>query len=399
MRLSQNTAIKMDFDEEGVCAGCRYFGKMENEVDWEERKRILEELIAPYGNSNRPYDCLIPVSGGKDSHYQAYMIKEVYGLKPLLMTFNHCVSPYIGMKNMANIIQAFGVDHVRFTPNPRIIKKLMKYTLRKLGDLSWFCQSSVPAVTIQVAVQYKIPLIIWGEHGWSHLFGKNADMALLEFTEEERDKLHMRGLSIEQVLEDNPDIERRDLSFVEYPDQEEIEKIGIKGIYLGNYIKWVQKDHTEFMIKNYGFTTRPKARTYNTYADVDCNLCSGTNDYLKYLKFGYGRTTDHASQDIREGRINREEGIKLVKKYDHLKPEDMKSLLENLKITEVEFMEAVEPFRNPNVWEKKGNGDWIKRISIDPENKIRMDDVDEVIERLNFVKNWKEEELDSDWYL
>lgn len=392
-----NTAVDIKLDKNGKCAGCRFFEEMKT-IDWEERKGILKELLDKYRNNDRPYDCIIPVSGGKDSHYQTYLIKEVYKLKPLLVTFNHICSPLIGIKNMANIVERFKVDHIRYTPNPDIVRKLMKYTLRKKGDACWFCQTGVVTVPIQIAVMYKIPLIVWGEHGWSHLFGKNELKKTVEFSKEERTKLFMRGLSVEDILKDNPDMTRRDLSWAIYPSEKEIAEVGVRGIYLGHYIKWNQKELTEFVIKKFGFTTRPKARTYNTYADVDCHLCSGTNDYLKYLKYGYGRTTDHASQDIREGRITREEGIKLIKKYDHLRPEDLDVFLKELNLTEDEFIKIVEPFRDPNVWKKKSDGTWIKKVSIDEANAVDLNGVDDIEKRLNFVKNWKPEELDPNWH-
>ena len=163
----------MEFNEDGVCSGCRYF-EQADEVDWEEREIQLRELLLKYKDSGNAYDCIIPVSGGKDSHYQTHLIKEVYGLKPLLVTFNHCCNPWIGIKNMQNVVEKFGVDHVRITPNPNVVRKLMRYTLEKRGDAAWFCQTGVATVPIRVAVQYKIPLIVWGEHGWSHLFGKNS---------------------------------------------------------------------------------------------------------------------------------------------------------------------------------------------------------------------------------
>lgn len=391
-----NTAVDIQLDESGVCAGCRYFKAMDT-IDWNAREAELKELLAPYKNSGRTYDCLIPVSGGKDSHYQTYLIKEVYGLNPLLVTFNHLCSPYLGIKNMANIVEKFKVDHVRYSPNPDVIKKVINYTLRKRGDACWFCQTGVVTVPIQMAVMYKIPLIVWGEHGWSHLFGKKPEGEVVEFSVEERRKLFMRGLDIDQILADNPDLKPRDLSWAIYPSEEDIKAVGIRGIYLGNYIRWTQKEITEFVIKHFGFTTRPKARTYNTYADVDCHLCSGTNDYLKYLKLGYGRTTDHASQDIREGRITREEGIKLVKKYDHKRPEDLDMFLKKMNLTEAQFMEIIEPLRDPRVWKKNPDGTWTNSATPDPENKIPSTGVEEIEQRLNFVKNWKDNELDPEW--
>ncbi len=392
-----NSAVNLNFDEDGVCSGCSYFEEIDN-IDWKEREKTLGDLLQKYRNPEAPYDCIIPVSGGKDSHFQTYLIKEVFGLKPLLVTFNHICSPLIGLKNMANIVERFGVDHVRFSPNPVLIRKLMKYTLEKRGDACWFCQGGVVTVPIQVAIQYKIPLIIWGEHGWSHLAGKNSLDDMVEFSVEERSELFMRGLSIEKVLKDNPDLERRDLSWLEYPSTEEIESVGVRGIYLGNYYKWNQKALTEFVIDKFGFTTRPKARTYNTYADVDCQLCSGTNDYLKYLKFGYGRTTDHASQDIREGRITREEGIKLVKNYDHRKPEDLDTFLEELDLDEEEFYKIVDRFRDPDVWERNNDGEWVRKPSADIDPIIDSSGADEIEDRMAFVKNWTEDEVDGRWY-
>lgn len=391
-----NTAIDIKLDQQGICAGCRYFDEMKR-VDWQAREAELRQFLSNYRDSKLPYDCIIPVSGGKDSHYQTYLIKEVYGLKPLLVTFNHLCSPHIGIKNMANIVEKFGVDHFRFTPNPQLVRKLMRYTLEKRGDVCWYCQTGVVTVPIQVAIMHRIPLIIWGEHGWSHLFGTKSIGEMAEFDVEERRRLFMRGLSVEEVLRDNPDISKRDMNWAIYPSEEEIREVGVRGIYLGNFIKWSQKELTEFIIERFGFTTRPKARTYNTYADADCHLCSGTNDYLKYLKFGYGRTTDHASQDIREGRITREEGIKLVKEYDSRRPEDLDTFLREVGLTESELFQIIDRFRDTRAWRRNSDGTWNKIVSPDPDDQISCEGVQEIEERLQFVKNWREDELKPDW--
>ena len=155
-------------DDQGVCSGCRYVESRKTlNIDWEERERWLKDLLDEYKARNREkggfYDCIIPVSGGKDSHFQAYLMEEVYGLNPLLVTYNHCFNTKLGIRNLTNMISQFGCDLVRFTSNPKSVFKLTRYGLKRFGDVTWHYHAGIMTLPIQTAVRYQIPLMIWGE--------------------------------------------------------------------------------------------------------------------------------------------------------------------------------------------------------------------------------------------
>jgi len=346
------------FDEHGVCTGCKVAEEKEK-IDWSAREKKLKEILERYRSKDKSnYDCIIPVSGGKDSHFQTYYIKEVCGLNPLLVTFNHLFNTHRGIRNLTNLVTKFGCDHIRFTPNPKAVKKLALLSLKKMGDFCWHCHGGIFTYPIQIAVKFNIPLIIWGEHGHLDLNGMFSLNDHVEMTKKGRQEFGLRGFEPEDMLDKELGITMADLRPYVYPSDEGLERVGVRGIYLGNYIKWDAKKQAELMIKKYGFEPGPQERTYNTYENVECHHCGGAHDYLKFLKFGYGRATDHTSQDIRLGRLTRKEGIDLVKNYDPKRPKDLDLILNYLGITEEEMLKYIEPMRDKNAWKKNSKGEW-----------------------------------------
>ncbi|MFA6635538.1 MAG: N-acetyl sugar amidotransferase [Candidatus Omnitrophota bacterium] len=352
----ESSAVKLTFDERGICSGCRVAEEKEK-LDWGEREKQLRKILESY-KGQAEYDCIIPVSGGKDSHYQVYLIKEVYGLNPLLVTFNHTFNTRLGIDNLTNLVEKFGCDHLRFTPSPKTVKKLARVALKKMGDFCWHCHCGIFTYPVQVAVKYRIPLLIWGEQGFLDLGGMFSHYDMIEMTRRFRTEHGLRGYDYSDLIDEKEGITAEDLRWAVYPSDKDIERVGVRGIYLGNFVNWNGKKQTEFLIKNYNFQTARESRSYNTYENVECHHCGGAHDYLKWLKFGYGRATDHASQDIRLGRMTREEGVDMVEKYDAKRPNDLDPLLDWLEISEEEFVEAVDGMRDPRAW-KKENGKWI----------------------------------------
>ena len=360
----ENTKPHIIFDEMGICSGCRAF-EQRMKINWEDRKmelaQILEEYKEKARKNNAPYDCIIPVSGGKDSHYQAYLITQVYKMKPLFVTYNHGFNSKRGIRNLTNLVEKFGVDLLRYTTNPKTAKKLSSYMLNKVGDITWHHHAGIMTFPIQTAVHYKIPLIIWGEHGEGFLFGMHNMDDKVEFTKKHRQEHLMRGFEPEDILDDpsNKTIERSDLAPYVYPSDEQIDSVGVRGIYISNYEPWDQAKNTEKMIKEYGFETfQNTEHTFNLYASIDDHL-EITHNYLKYLKFGYSRCTDHASVEIRFQRMNREEGIEMIKKYEYLKrPKNLDVFLKFAGISEEVFVSSVDDLRDPEVWERDANSKW-----------------------------------------
>ncbi len=358
-----NTADGITLDDSGLCSGCKVSAEKEK-INWAERFEILKGILQKY--KNRPgaaYDCIIPVSGGKDSHFQTYVITKVFGLRPLLVTFNHEFNTKVGIRNMANMVSQFGCDHIRFTPNPKVIKKLSITSLKKMGDMCWHCHAGIFTYPVQIAVKFNIPLIVWGEVGYLDLHGMFSLNDLVEMTRKVRTEHAMRSYEPQDMITGENGLTMEDLDCFVYPSDEDIERVGVRGIFLGNYLYWNAKKQTELMIKDYGFETAVQERSYNTYENAECH-CEDCHDYLKYLKFGYGRATDHTSQDIRLQRMTREQGIEMVKKYDSLRPKRLDMFLEWSGMTEEEFEKCVDSMRDKKIWEKDSNGKWIAKDSV-----------------------------------
>lgn len=351
------------FDEQGVCSGCRLI-ESRPVVDWAERRRWLEELLAEHKararTEGRVYDCIIPVSGGKDSTFQVHLIREVYGMNPLLVTYNHGFNTRLGIRNLTNIVKQFNCDLLRFTSNPESVRKISAYMLRKVGDITWHYHAGIMTFPIQAAVRYKIPLMIWGEEGFSELVGMHNQDDMVEFTKKKRQEHSMRGFEPEDIVhQSGGQIMPRDVAPFYYPSDEEIEAVGLRGIYLSNYLPWNARQQTDLMIEKYGFETAQKRdRTFNLNDKLDDLHANGTHDYLKYLKFGYGRCTDDASTEIRHGRMTREQGIELVRQYDHVRPKDLDVYLRFVSLSEEAFLATVESMRDRSIWEKGPDGQW-----------------------------------------
>ncbi|MGZ8267225.1 MAG: N-acetyl sugar amidotransferase [Burkholderiales bacterium] len=366
----ENAQPSIIFDEQGVCSGCRVV-ESRPAIDWAERERWLVELLNEYKAkakaARNPYDCIIPVSGGKDSHYQAYLMKVKYGMNPLFVTYNHLYNTKVGLRNLENMFRKFSCDLIRFSSNPDSARTISRYMLEKIGDVTWHYHAGIMTFPIQLAVKFRIPLMVWGEEGFSELTGMFNQDDMVEFTKKKRQEHDMRGFEPEDLLNqaDSP-FQLRDLAPFFYPSDEEIEEVGLRGIYLSNYISWNAKAQCEQMIREYDFeTARERDRTFNIYDKLDDVHANGVHDYLKYLKFGYGRATDDASTEIRHGRITREEGIDLVVKHDSKRPRDLDLLLEFLGITERHFEALVEPLRDERIWGMDAaTGKWTPRDHI-----------------------------------
>lgn len=370
-----NTRPSISFDDQGVCGGCRAF-EARDEIDWEEGKQALASLLDEFKEKAKaqeaPYDCIIPVSGGKDSHYQTHLIKNVFGLDPLLVTYNHAFNTKLGLRNLRNLVEKFGCDLLRFTSNRETIRKITKYMLPKVGDVTWHYHAGIMTFPIRAAVMYKTPLIIWGESGYRYKMGMWEQGETVEFSREVRREHDMRGLEPEDILNDEEaqklGITKTDLAPFEYPSDSEIKEVGVRGIYLDNFLNWDSHKQAKQMIEGYDFGTHPpgvhqSGRTFLNYSETD-DAANGTHDYLSFLKFGYGRATHHASREIRHGRMTREEAIELVMKYDHLKPPDFGFFLSFLDMTEQEFLDSIEHLRDPEIWEKDSNGEWHRTDTI-----------------------------------
>lgn len=353
-----NTKPDLFFDTDGICDACRSI-EVRDTIDWNDREKQLEKLLTRFRSKNNNYDCVIPISGGKDSHFQAYIIKVTYGLNPLLVSFEPTYPTEIGKQNLRNI-RNFGVDVIQFQKNPVVYKKLGKKAFIRIGDHEWANHVGIFTVPVQIAVNYKIPLIIWGENSQIEYGGpqhaKKSWVLNRRWLEEFGGLL---GNRVEDMLDN--EITMNDLAPYIYPSETQLRKVGVIGIFLGYFIKWDARKQVELMRKH-GFSVAPKPveGTYTNYENLDCGLVA-IHDYLKFVKYGFCRTCDHACLDIRNGRITREDGLELVKKYDGKVPwKSVHRFLLHYDMTEAEFFKVCNSFTNKALFKTDANGKLVK---------------------------------------
>jgi N-acetyl sugar amidotransferase len=356
------SAAPLAFDDNGLCSGCRVAGQKDR-IDWDERAEELREIFEEYRSKDGSnYDCLIPVSGGKDSHFQTYYVTEVLGLRPLLVTYNGNNYLPVGLRNLRNMRERFGCDHIFFSPSVEALKKINRLCFRMMGDMNWHAHCGIFTYPVQVAVKEKIPLIVWGEHGFMDLAGMFSHNDRIEMTAKFRLEHAQRGYDWHDMVEESEGLTPQDLLWARYPADEDLADVGVRGIYLGNYVDWDANRQTELM-KEFGFEESPEPfeRTYRRMSNLDDMHENGIHDYLKYVKFGYGRGTDHACKDIRGGKMTREEGIEMVRRYDPVKPrKDLERWLDYVGMDEEEFDRVADGFRDPRVWARDESGEWVK---------------------------------------
>jgi N-acetyl sugar amidotransferase len=356
----ENAKPTIIFDDAGVCSGCRYHeSRQKLEVDWDQRLKMLEQILdeaqtlaRKRGNS---HECIVPVSGGKDSHYQVWLLKKKYGLNPLLVAYNHIFNSPAGNRNLANLVEKSGCDLVRYTSGVDGVRRVSRHMLQTVGDLTWHYHAGIYTLPFQVAVQYNIPLIVWGEHGFAELTGIVSLEDFVEFTRWTRKEHNMRGYEPNDLIGKNG-ITLGDLRPYYYPSDEEIERCEVRGIYLSNFAPWDAKVQGELMIREWDFSpvAYERDRTFNLYAKIE-DHANDVHDYLKYLKFGYGRATDDASMEIRHGRMTREEGMEAVRHYDAREPSSLEYYCEFMGIRRGQFYDLVENMRDPKIWRKAGS--------------------------------------------
>lgn len=364
------SATPITFDDRGICSGCR-ISDQKKKIDWDARWKELAETVAAY-RSESNYDILIPVGGGKDSYYQAHVAVKELNLKPLLVTYHGNNYLPEGEYNLQRMRSVFKCDHVIVRPAEDVLIKMNRIGFKLQGDMNWHAHCGIFTVPIQVAVQYKVPLILWGEHGFMDLGGMYSHNDYVEFTAKFRLEHALRGYDwfdfTDEGLEKlgRPDLKEglnaRDLSWAKYPGDEEIDAVGVRGIYLSNFVRWEANRHVRIVMHEYDWQPAriPFERTYRTFSNLDDMHENGIHDYLKFVKLGYGRATDHSMKDIRAGLMTRKQGIEMIQRYDHIKPRrDLERWLHYVDLTEDEFDYICDTFRDPRVWRIE-NGCWVK---------------------------------------
>ena len=361
MCLFPETKPDLFFDNQGVCSACVSSIQKKNEIDWNNREKEFFEIINKYKKqpNESGYDCLIPVSGGKDSSYQAYFMKEVCGLNPLCVCFETTSITELGQKNLDNISK-MGIDVIYFKKNYEVYKTMVIEGFKRVGDEMWPNHIGIFTIPVNIAVKFNIPLIIWGENPQQEYGGP---LEAVENKYLNRRWLEEFGGLIGNRIQDMIGINgltEKDLTPYFYPSDEEIEKVGVIGLFLGHYFFWDAKKQLE-IVKKHGFSVKedgPVEGTYTNYENLDEKM-HGLHDYLKYVKYGFGRATDHACIDIRNNRITREEGLKLVQEYDGKYPHiSINEFVKYSGITKSEVDSIIDSFTNSMLFEKDQNGNF-----------------------------------------
>lgn len=350
--------LYLTFDQEGVCSGCRVHEEKDT-IDWSERRKKLRSIFSQYRcTSGKNYDCIVPVSGARDSYFILYMVKKVYGMNPLLVTYNKHYNTAVGVRNLANLRIRFDCDIVMNTVSPKTVKKITRGTLRRFGSIYWHCIAGQTVFPIQIAVKFKIPLIVWGAHQGIDQVGMFSHLDEVEMTRKYRKEHDLMGYEAEDLIDEFDDIKYDDVLPYVYPENREIERVGVRGIYLNNYVRWDSRMQHEQMIRDFGYESAIQTRTFDSYNDIDCWNYSNVHDYIKWLKHGYGKVVDHACREIRLGHMTRDEGTKLVKIYKNKKPKYLPHFLRWIGITKNSFHYLVDQHRNQYIWNKNQKGCW-----------------------------------------
>jgi N-acetyl sugar amidotransferase len=349
----------------GVCNACINFQKRET-IDWNKRKEEFIEIFKKYkSNDSTNWDCIIPVSGGKDSTYQVYKILKL-GYNPLCVTSTTCDLSDIGRKNLDNI-KKMGVDLIEFSGNKIVRKKLNHIGLETVGDISWPEHLSIFTIPVIIAVKFNIKLIIWGENSQNEYGGPGASTTnnVLDrsWLENFGGLIGLRQSDI--VMLSNNKIQEKNLLPYIYPSDEDIRRVGVTGLFLGYYFPWSGIANA-IISESIGLTTYEKfvEGSACNYENLD-NYQVGIHDYFKYLKFGFGRATDIMNNLIRRKIITREDALEIVKKHDGMYPhsylnKNIENILEQINMTIDDFDKICDTFTNKQLFKKDEQGNLIK---------------------------------------
>lgn len=334
------TAEDLAFDELGLCQPCRS-SEQKMHIDWNERRQALARLLEMYRSQDgNTYDCLVPISGGKDSAFQVYFLRHVMGVNVLTATFSHNWYSRTGLANLKKVRDTFDVDHVQFTPRRSVVNKLARKSLGAIGDACWHCHAGVGSFPLELATGFGVPLLVWGE-SISENDGRATYEEPIPFDRDYFTKVSARLYAEEMV---GGDISIFDVRPYRLPSYERIEAAEVKGVHLGDYIFWDDERQMEFMRDCFNWKEDHVEGTYKGYKSVEC-VMAGIHDYTKFIKRGFGRGTDHASQDVRIGLLTREEGFDLAKLFDAERPRALEYYLELSGMTEEEFETVLKACR------------------------------------------------------
>jgi N-acetyl sugar amidotransferase len=357
----------MNFDEDGVCDACRT-AEIKDNIDWGMREEELIELLDKHRKNDGSYDCLVPGSGGKDSAYQAHVLKHKYNMNPLTVTWPPILYTDYGLKNWRNWLDS-GFDNISFYRNGRVMKLLTKLSIENLLHPFQTFILGQKNLAPKIAAQHGINLIFYGENEAEYGNPLADNMSSLRdksyFSFEQLDEVFLAGVSIKELME-KYDVRLSDLMAYLPPKLEELEKANIEVHYLGYYLKWTPQEVYYYAVENTGFKARPHRTqgTFSKYSGIDDKI-DDLHFYTTFIKFGIGRATYDAAQEIRNRHLTREEGQALVNRFDGEFPDRyFNEVMEYIGMEPEYFHELCNKFRSPHLWAKDAEGKWKLRHNV-----------------------------------
>jgi N-acetyl sugar amidotransferase len=356
--LMSNLRPRISFNLEGVCNACSWSEK-KKKINWDYRKKLLNKIIK---NKNKNFDCIVPVSGGKDSSYVAYQIKNILGLNPLCITIRPALEYNLGKENLLNFL-SYGYNHILITPDVNVMRHYDKIGLIKYGRplLGW--QIAVQASIFKLAVQFKIPLVFFGEEGETEYGGSTKLNNKFFYNVNDSINFYLAGEDPKKISDY---FSAKELYWFTFPSHKEIKSNNLRVSYWSFFENWDSYKHYLFAKKECGLKDAQSRLigTYNNFAQTDTYLYD-LHVYIMYLKFGFGRCTQDVGIDIRRGALTRNQGIELVKKYDGEKPNIyFDKYYEYFKMNKNQFFSVLKKFTNKKIFKIK-NGDFIKKFKVE----------------------------------
>lgn len=356
------------FDDEGVCDACRYHEIKEKQIDWDSREEQLVELLNMHRRSDGGYDVIVPGSGGKDSAYTSHVLKYKYGMNPLTVTWAPHKYTEIGWKNFENWIHVGGIDNILFTPNGRLHRYLTRQAFLNLFHPFQPFIVGQRIIGPLMAEKFGVKLVMYGENQAE--YGNNPDenfkptMDRKFFSVSNPEDMVLGGRVVKDIITEGKYALNDFAPYIPL-NVENLERKGVEVHYLGYYHKWDPQECYYYAVENTSFQANSERTegTYSKYSSIDDQI-DMFHYYTTLVKFGIGRATYDAAQEIRNEKITREEGVQLVRKYDQEFPKKyFKEFLEYISLTEEEFHNVVNKFRSPHLWTQE-NGEWELRHAV-----------------------------------
>ncbi|WP_417668689.1 N-acetyl sugar amidotransferase [Pseudoalteromonas tetraodonis] len=336
----------IEFDDEGVCNICRQKVFKDEKIDWKRRAEMLSRVIEKH-RGKYEYDCILPFSGGKDSTYTLWYLVKHFNIRPLVVQFNHGFMRDTLLENNRRTFKKLGVDVISFTPNWKLVKRLMLEALVRKGDFCWHCHTGIFAYPMHMALKYNVPLIFWGEPSSEYTAYYDYEDDEIEQVDETRfNRFINLGITAEDMysmIKDDYQCDPRELTPYTYPNLRDLKKLKYQSVCLGSYIPWDVKANTKIIEKELGWRgDQVEGMPWEEYPyeKIECSM-QGMRDYIKYLKRGYSRVSQMTALDLRNGRIAKEHADKLIADYEGRKPPSLDLFLEYLGITEDQFNHIV----------------------------------------------------------